>query len=94
MSIGIHMCISVRGVLSKPKQVMWKDYKGVFTKDDGSATTYEEVRDYLLDELAKGHELIPFGKCDNFNYAKGGCRGHEEKDLTPTLSSEGEGVKA
>jgi hypothetical protein len=32
--------------------------------------------DKLMDELAQGHEAIPFSECDNWDW-KTGCKGHE-----------------
>jgi len=34
-----------------------------------------ELREAMIDEIAAGHELLPTGPCDNFDY-KQGCRGH------------------
>ena len=85
MSIRFHTCIRVRIVIKQ-----FRDFYGtwgcMFHKKDGSLATYEEVMEYFLSELEKGHELIPAGECDNFNYAKGGgCQGHvreeEAKDV-------------
>lgn len=62
-----HMCIDVRGVLR------WKDrdLKKLFT--GGNAT---EIREHLMDKLADGWEVIPFGKeCEGFD-RKTGCPGH------------------
>jgi hypothetical protein len=63
-----HLCIDVNGVLLP-----------LFTYMGERPITYDEARAFLQDELAKGHEVIPFGKCDSFDY-KEGCPGHE---LTP-----------
>lgn len=39
--------------------------------------TPREVKAAFIDELLKGHELIPFGDpCEGFDY-KTGCPGHE-----------------
>ncbi|MBL8968252.1 MAG: hypothetical protein JNG85_14695 [Spirochaetaceae bacterium] len=72
-----HMCMSVRGILSRSNREL-KRMLPMFTRDDGShyATT-DQLRDALLDEIAKGHEVLPMGKCDNFDW-KDGCKGHEE----------------
>lgn len=82
----IHMCISVRGVLHWPESEMRKATgpKGWIRHDDGSPMTVHELKDSLMDELARGHEVIPMNKdCDNFDYKKG-CLGHAIKeDLTP-----------
>ena len=72
-----HMCISVRGVLGRGLK-----YCGSIgmRHDDGRKATPHEVQDWLMDELAKGHEVVPLGECDNFDFKKG-CQGHplEEK---------------
>jgi len=73
-----HMFVKVRNLLNQPKRQFWNDWKNVFTSDDGKPLTYEQVREGLFDELAKGHEYIPLGDCDNFDYVNGGCKGHEE----------------
>lgn len=77
MSRTMHCCLSVRGALNWPKREMKKNCNWI-KKDDGSRFTPDELRDALMDELAKGHEVIPMGPCDNFDY-KHGCRGHENQ---------------
>ena len=44
----------------------------------------DEARDVLMDELANGHDFIPFGHCDNFDF-KSGCKGH------PSINKEEDG---
>lgn len=71
----VHMRLSVRGALrwstSEAKRLM-----DGFHKDDGSPlASVDELRECLMDELAQGHEFLPLGDCDNFDY-KTGCRGH------------------
>ena len=73
MGKSFHMCINVKGVLTNWKH---KDLKGMFSID-GRSSTADETKAILLDELSKGHECIPIGKCDNFDY-KTGCKGHEK----------------
>ena len=63
-------CLSVRGALKN------RDFSG-FTHDDGRKATKVEVEDFLYDQLSLGREVIPMGKCDNFDYKKG-CLGHED----------------
>lgn len=71
-----HMCLNVRGFLRN--QRFPRGYRGVFRHDDGRIMTPDEARNHLFDELARGHELIPIGDCDNFDHStNGGCRGHE-----------------
>jgi hypothetical protein len=67
----IHMCMDIRGAIKN------KAFSG-FTNDDGSPATREQALEYLMDELAKGHDVIPLGECDNFDFKKG-CLGHEDK---------------
>lgn len=79
-----HMCLSVRGAL---KTMTKKQLVSMFDHDGGRRMTADEARDALLDELAKGHEVIPFGKaCEGFDYSGGGCPGH----LRPSESLERE----
>jgi hypothetical protein len=73
----IHMCLSIRGVLSWPWRDFKRQFKGVFTGDDGRVLTPEQARDYLLDELSKGHKVLPTGPCEGFNYETG-CPGHKD----------------
>lgn len=70
-----HMHIEVRGALKWPKSRL----AGMFRdRATGKKLTGDQVKDLLMDHLAAGHECIPCGLCDNFDYGKeGGCRGHE-----------------
>jgi hypothetical protein len=73
--------VSVRGVLSKSLRQIGRDWKGAIRTEDGRLLTEpEEIREAFFDELAKGHEYIPMGKCDNFD-PKTGCRGHDSAEL-------------
>lgn len=73
-----HVCQSVTGPLRNWDKRDWKKATKWFTKPDGSTFTANELKDAFLEELAKGHEVIPIGKCDNFDY-KTGCCGHERE---------------
>jgi hypothetical protein len=64
----IHICLSVRGAL-------WNRSFDGFRHNDGLPMTRREAFDGLCDELSKGHEKLPMGDCDNFDW-KTGCRGH------------------
>lgn len=69
-----HMCIDLRGVL---RNFTAREWRGCVTRDDGSTLTPDEVREYFMDELAKGRRVIPFGKpCEGFSYETG-CPSHE-----------------
>lgn len=74
MSKTFHMCLDVKGALTN-----WKlpAFKNMFTREDDTTLTPTEAKAHLLDELSKGREKLPMGKCDNFDF-KTGCRGHEQ----------------
>lgn len=71
------VCLSVRGALGWSKKELMHARSWI-THDDGRPTTVQDVREWLMDELAKGHEVYPFGKCDNFDW-KTGCKGHPDE---------------
>jgi hypothetical protein len=71
------MCVSVRGLLHRSNAELRSDMKWI-TKDGGIPyASVAEFRNSLMDELAKGHEVLPTGECDNFDWKKG-CQGHEQ----------------
>jgi hypothetical protein len=47
----------------------------IFTVDGKQLRTANQVKTFLLDQLAQGHEVLPMADCDNFDW-KTGCRGH------------------
>lgn len=78
MSKTVHMCIDVRGMLNWPLREARKNLKWI-TKDDGTPfRDVHEFRHMLMDELAKGHEVLPLQNppCEGFDF-KRGCPGHE-----------------
>jgi len=78
----VHMCQSVRGPLTNWKKADWKrNARG--WKQDGRSMTGEDLKEYFLDQLALGREVIPLGEpCEGFDY-KTGCPGHDvEEDRT------------
>lgn len=76
MKTTYHMGLDVKGVLKnwKPSQL-----KGLLNHPDGKSMTADEVKDVLLNELSKGHEMLPIGECDKFDY-KSGCLGHPKEE--------------
>jgi len=71
----LHMCISVRGAITNFKPREWRNC--VEDSETGRTLKPDEVFQGFLDELARGHEVIPFGKpCEGFDYSGGGCPGH------------------
>jgi hypothetical protein len=77
----IHIGISVRGVLRQPLRQIWREWKGAVTDDEGNPLPdAESIRDAFMNELAKGHEVIPFGEpCEGWDY-RTGCPGHDIAD--------------
>jgi hypothetical protein len=75
-SYVIHLCLDVRGAL-----LNWSDreFKGVFKHDDGRVMSPREAKLALMDEIAKGHKVIPCGPCEGFDYQTG-CPGHESSE--------------
>lgn len=69
----IHGCVDVRGVLAWPKRML----RGMF-RENGKTLTPDQARDYLLDELAQGHLVLPMSNppCEGFSY-EAGCPGHD-----------------
>ncbi|VVE82676.1 hypothetical protein [Pandoraea sputorum] len=70
---SFHLCLDVRGALMNWKP---RDFRGMFKHDDGRTMSPDEAKAELLDELSRGHNFIPFGKCDNFDHKEHGCMGH------------------
>ena len=64
-----HCCLDVRNAIkTMNKRQLGCMFKGL---------NADQAKDVLLDELAKGHQVIPVGPaCEGFDYAGGGCQGH------------------
>ena len=75
MITSYHISLDVRGALTN-----WRlrDFDGLF-KDGLRKLTAREAKAFLLDQLAQGREVIPYGECGNFDY-KTGCQGHPAID--------------
>lgn len=76
MTRTIHICLDVRGCIHNGE---WRrSLVGSCTDDGGRKLTAREILDALLDHVAQGHKVIPFGKpCEGFSYETG-CPGHSE----------------
>ena len=75
-----HIHLSVRGAL---RDFSKRQLKGMFHFEGGRECTAEEAKDHLLEALAQGKEVLPFGPpCDGFDFAGNGCPGH---DNPPTV---------
>lgn len=69
--------ICVRDQLRKSDEMLELHWKGSIRNDEGdSLQEGREIRVFWEDELAQGHEFVPFGICSNFDY-KHGCLGHQ-----------------
>ena len=86
MSTTTTMCLSVRGGIHMLKSQR-RNAKTYMTDNNGQELTRDGAIDALMDELAKGHEVIPMSKhcgnpcayasCKGFDYGEnGGCGGH------------------
>ncbi|HGM5924668.1 TPA: hypothetical protein ACKP5H_002659 [Stenotrophomonas maltophilia] len=71
-----HIHLDVRGALTNMSK---RELANLFSNaSTGRGLTAEEARSVLLDHLEAGHKVIPLGKpCEGFDYAGGGCPGHE-----------------
>ena len=69
----VHMCLDIRGWLMNHTRK--RDYRGMFKHDDGRPMTADEAKANLLNQLAMGRKVLPFGDCDNFSFETG-CLGH------------------
>jgi hypothetical protein len=73
------MSLSVRGALKNMTKAEMKRMASCITIDDVPLKSADEVKDFLLDQLSQGHEKIPYGDCNNFDWKKG-CLGHATED--------------
>jgi len=69
----LHMCLDTRGALNWPKSQLRNLIRDTET---GRYMTPDKARAWLLDELAKGHEVLPMCGCPDFDF-KTGCPGKE-----------------
>ena len=76
MAKTFHMCIDVRGMLNWTRRETMRNLKNI-TKSDGTRyASVAEFRNSLMDELVRGHEVLPIGDlCEGFDFKKG-CPGH------------------
>jgi hypothetical protein len=76
MKTMYHLSLDARHALTT-----WdnKQFQGMFKHPFGKPMTTQEAKSLLLDELLRGHEKIPVGECDNFDW-KSGCQGHKTEE--------------
>lgn len=73
-----HIDLSVRAALHWSEDE-WQERVTIFSDEDGQPLTVYQAKEFLMDELKRGHELLPVGDCDNFDFEHG-CQGHEEQN--------------
>jgi hypothetical protein len=83
MTTTAYLCLNVRGAL---RNMTKREKRGMFKHDDGRTMTADEADNALMDELVKGHEVIPmntecgnpcrYASCSGFDFSGGGCPGH------------------
>ena len=69
-----HVCQSVRGALANWTKREWSRN---LRHDDGRPCSEREAKEFMMDQLAQGREVIPLTNppCEGFSY-KTGCPGH------------------
>lgn len=67
----VHMCLDTRGAIQWPKSRLKALVRDMET---GRYVSADKARAYLLDELARGHEVLPMCDCPDFDFKKG-CPG-------------------
>lgn len=82
-----HLSFCVQGALNACDADLNRLAKS-FTVDGVRLKTADELKAFLRDELAQGHEMLPMSdECDNHDW-KTGCMGHPS--LAGGMSSAGE----
>jgi hypothetical protein len=76
-----HICQSVTGPLRAWTKKDWKKATGYITRNDGTKYSPDELKECFLEELSRGHKVIPIGVCDNFDYEHG-CMGHVMQEVS------------
>lgn len=70
------MCQSIEGPLMNWGKKEWKNALKYISDENGKPyASIDALKHAFLDELAKGHKVVPIGDCDNFDWEHG-CRGH------------------
>lgn len=102
MGKSVYICMSVRGGI-RHLQGLRKNAKTYMTDDQGRALSRDEAINAMMDELAKGREVIPMGRhcgnpclnadkgCTGFDYGEGGgCPGYcTETEVNGNQSGDG-----
>ncbi|WP_249342649.1 hypothetical protein [Pseudomonas rustica] len=79
----LHIQLSVRGAL---RDFNKRQLIGMFHMKGGRECTAGEAKDHLLEALAQGKEVLPFGSpCAGFDFAENCCLGHDKP--TPVVNA-------
>ncbi|MBN2990349.1 hypothetical protein JWR97_01675 [Pseudomonas cedrina subsp. fulgida] len=71
-TLRIHL--SVRGAI---RDFSKRQLEGMFSVD-GCDCSADEAKDHMLEALAQGKEVLPFGPpCEGFDFTGKGCPGHD-----------------
>ena len=74
MTTTVHMCLDVRGALMWPASKQKQLFRN---KETGKKLTAVECKEYLMQKLSEGWEVLPIGEmCEGFD-KKTGCPGHK-----------------
>lgn len=71
----LHISTSIDGLLALRDSELSRILQNV-QDESGKHPTLTEFKNYLNEEKAKGHRLLPSTGCDNFDPVKG-CLGHD-----------------
>lgn len=69
----LHVCLSVRGALDWPLSRL---KRVVRNQETGEYLSPFQARQWPMDHLAQGHEVVPMCSCEGFDF-KTGCPGKE-----------------
>lgn len=70
----IHVHLDARGAFTNFRKREWRN---VVKDEEGRYLTPDEVKEWLLDQIAQGKKALPFGEpCEGFSYETG-CPGHQ-----------------
>lgn len=74
MTKTMHMCLCVRGAMRWPNNKLKKMFRD---KETGKFLTADECKEYLMQKLSEGWEVLPIGQiCEGFDKING-CPGHD-----------------
>lgn len=79
MKRTFHVCLNIEGFLLNATP---RDFKRMFVHD-GRPVDWRTAKRFLLEQLALGRKVLPYGPiCPGFSYETG-CPGHEVTEGEP-----------